>query len=498
MLVPFGEWQPDLAEFGNPGSLTAKNVIPKKESYGPFPSLSAISNALTARCQGAFGARDASNNVYTYAGDATKLYEGINNAFTDQSVGGGYSTAATDVWEFEQFKSDIIATNFTDAVQWIAIGGGASGAFANSFTSTLKPKAKHLGVIRSFLVLGNTSDGTDGHVPYRVWWGGINSRLDMDPDSTTQCDYNDMNEGGWVQKIVGGAEYGVVFQERQISRMAYVGHPLVFDFYPVDRKRGTAIPQSVVAHGRLMFYISEEGFFAFDGSQSHPIGVDKVDKTFWAQFDLNNKHFVSAAIDPVNKLVVWAFPGTGNTAGAPNKLYIYNWVYGKWAEIDIDVEMLASVATQGYTLEGLDSVGTDIDDGVVFAESFDSDVWKGGKIRFGAFDTAHKLGYFNGSNLAATIDTSEAQLLGGQRAMLTTTRPIVDGGTPTIRIRSRNRTTDTASFSSSVTINAIGECPVRTNARYMAGRLEMAAGQTWDHAQGIEIPEEHVRPMGRR
>jgi hypothetical protein len=498
MLIPFGEWRPDMAEFGNPGSLTVKNVIPAKESYRPFPNLSAITNALTARCQGAHGARDAANNVYTYAGDATKLYEGINNTFTDQSVGGGYTTAATDAWEFAEFGANIIATNFTDPVQTMAIGGGGAGAFANSFTSTLKPKAKHLAVIRDFLVLGNTSDGTDGHVPYRVWWGGINSTVDMDPDSTTQCDYQDMAEGGWVNKIAGGAEYGVIFQERQISRMAYIGTPLVFDFYPVDRKRGTQIPGSVAIHGRLMFYISEEGFFAFDGSQSHPIGVDKVDKTFWAEFDLNNKHFVSSAIDPVNKLVVWSFPGTGNTGGAPNKLYIYNWVYGKWAFVEIDTEFVTSTSTQGYTLDGLDSVGTDIDDPVVFAESFDSDVWKGGKIRFGAFDASHKLGYFSGSNLAATIDTSEAQLLGGQRSMITATRPIVDGGTPTVRIRSRNRTTDAATFSSSVTINSIGECPVRTNARYLGARMEMAAGQTWTHAQGIEVPEEHVRPMGKR
>lgn len=498
MLIPFGEWLPDLAEFGNSGSLTAKNVIPAKESYRPFPDLTAITNALTARCQGTYGARDAANNVYVYAGDATKLYEGIGNTFTDQSVGGGYSTVATDRWEFEQFGADVIATNFTDPVQEIAIGGGGAGAFANLITSTLKPKAHHVGVIRDFLVLGNTSDGTDGHVPFRVWWSEIGNGPNFDPDSTTQSDFQDMQEGGWVQGVVGGAEYGVIFQERQISRMAYVGSPLVFDFYPVDRKRGTPIPGSIVAHGRLIFYLSEEGFFAFDGSQSHPIGVDKVDKTFWAQFDLNNKHRMSAAIDPVNKLVVWAFPGTGSTGGNPNKLWLYHWVYGKWAEVEIDTQIVTSTSTQGYTLEGLDAVGTDIDDSGVFSESFDSDIWKGGRIRFGAFDTLNKLGHFVGSNLAATIDTSEAQLLGGQRAMLTATRPLVDGGTPTVRIRSRNRLTDSSTFSSTVTINAVGECPVRTNARYMAGRMEMPAGETWTHAQGIEVPDEHVRPTGRR
>lgn len=497
MLVPFGEWVPDLAEFGNPGSLTAKNVIPAKESYRPFQGLTAVSNALTARCQGAISLRDSDNNVYVYAGDATKLYEGFGNTFTDQS-GTTYSTVAADTWEFVQFGSDVIAANFRDPVQFMPIGDGATDAFGDLITSTLKPKARHIGINRSFLVLGNTNDATDGDVPHRVWWSAINDGTDFDPDATTQCDYNDFKEGGWVQRIIGGVEYSVVFQEEQISRMTYEGGSLIFNFFPVDRKRGTAIPNSVVGHGRLIFYISEEGFFAFDGTQSHPIGVDKVDKTFWNQFDLNNKHRVSSAIDAQNKLVVWSFPGTGSVGGNPNKLWLYHWVYGKWSEVEIDTQFIAKAETQGYSLDGLDAVGTDIDDGVVFAESFDSDVWKGGVLRFSAFDTANKLGLFTGSNLAATIDTSEAQLLGGQRAMLTATRPVVDGGTPTVRIGSRNRTTDTASFSATVTINAIGECPVRTNARYLRGRMELAAGQTWNHAQGIEVPEEHVRPTGRR
>ena len=498
MLVPFGEWLPDQAELGNPGSLTVKNVIPAKNSYRPLQTLTAQSNALESRPLGAYSARDANNNVYFYVGTSSKLYEGINNTFTDESKGGGYSTASGDSWEFTQYGSKMIATNFTDAVQSIAIGGGSGGAFADHITSTLKPKAKHIATVRSFLVLGNTSDGTDGHVPFRTWWSGIKDSTDFDPDATTQSDYEDNEEGGWVQKIVGGAEYGVVFQERTISRMQYVGSPLIFSFEPADRRRGTKISNSVVGYGRMIFYISEEGFQIFDGTTSHPIGADKVDKTFWAQFDINNKDRLSASIDHQNKVVAWSFPGTGSTGGNPNKIWMYNWLYGKWSESEVDQNLLAKAETQGYTLDGLDSVGTDIDDTGVFSESFDSDVWKGGAGRFGAFDTAHKLGYFTGANMAATIDTSEAQLIGGQRAMLTAVRPIVDGGTPTVRIGSRNRTIDSHTFSTTVTANAIGLCPVRTNARYLRARMEMAAGQTWTHAQGIEIPEEHVKPAGRR
>ncbi len=496
MLLQFGEWLPDLADFGNPGSLSALNVIPSQSGYRPFKSLSAQSNALTDRCQGAFAARDADANIFFYAGDKTNLYEEVDNVFTDES-GATYATDAGDAWEFAQYDTKIIATNFANPVQTMTIGGGAGGgAFADLITSTLKPKMKHVATIRDFLVGGNTNDGTDGHVPNRVWWSGFNDTTDFDPDATTQCDFQDIRDGGWVQRIVGGVEYGVIFQERQISRMTYVGTPLVFDIFAADRKRGTPIPNSVVGHGRFVFYISEEGFFGFDGAQSHPIGSEKVDRTFWAQFDITNKARVFSAIDLVNKLVCWAFPGSGSVGGSPNKIYMHHWPSGKWAEAEVDTEIIVQAATQGYTLDGLDAISTDIDGG--FTESLDSDVWKGGAERFAAFDTAHKLGYFTGSNLAATIDTNEVQPIKGKRSIITATRPLIDGGTPTVRLGNRNRLTDTVSFSSTVTINAIGECPVRVNARYFRGRLEIPAGETWSHAQGIEIPDEHVKPAGSR
>ena len=38
-LVPFGEYLPDQPAFGNPGTVTALNVVPRsQQAYGPMPS----------------------------------------------------------------------------------------------------------------------------------------------------------------------------------------------------------------------------------------------------------------------------------------------------------------------------------------------------------------------------------------------------------------------------------------------------------------------------
>ena len=484
--IPVGEWLPDLPHYSNPGALVAKNVVPDVHSYRPFKDFAAQSDALTGECLGGTACKDADNNVFVYAGDSSKLYEMVDNSFTDESKVGGYTTATDDAWEFACWGANnkVIATNFTDPVQSIAAGGGAAGAFADMITSTNKPKAKHVAIVRDFAVLANTSDATDGHKPSRLWWSAIRDETDFDPAASTQCDYADLPEGGWINRVVGGAEYGVVFQDSMIRRMDYAGAPLVFDIPAVDRGRGAPIPGGVVALGRSTFFISHEGFFAFDGAQSHSIGSGKVDRTFWQQFDLNNKKGVSAAIDPVNKLVCWAFPGDGAATATPNKIYMYRWDTGKWSEAEIDTQFVMSAMAQGYTLEGLDAVSADID---ALAVSLDSEAWKGGKLNLSLFNTSNILGTLDGSALAATVETGEIELTAGGRTEITGIRMLVDDAAHNVQVAGKQQASDTLSYTAASSPNSFtGECNVSVDARYHRIRCNIDAGADWTHLQGVQ------------
>ena len=481
--IPFTEWRPDLSDYRNPGDTIVRNVIPHEDGYDPFPNITVQSDAITDRCQGATAAKDTSGNIFVYAGDQTNLYRLADQSWTDVS-GATYATAATDTWEFAQFGTTLIATNYTDAVQSITVQG--SGNFANLITSTEKPKAKHIDVIRDFVVLGNINSTADGITPNRVHWSAINDAADFDPDATTQCDYQDIATGGPCQKIVGGVEYGLVFMESQIWRMTYAGSPLIFQFDAIDRRRGTPIPNSVVAFGRYVFFISQEGFFVSDGVTSTPIGDDKVDETFWDQFDIANAHRVSSAIDPVTKSVLWLFPGESNSAGAPNRLYLYKWTEQKFTEILTSAftsapDVIFWAGSQGFTLEDLDSVSASID---ALTESLDSAAWQG-RESLACFDDAKKFNLFTGTNLEATIDTSEYST--GDRSLVRNIRPLVDNANATVAIASKTRLADTSTYGTAVSMTTDGDCPVLSEGRYHKARVVIPAGETWQHVQGIEV-----------
>lgn len=491
--IPFGKLLPDRAAFRSQGVVSARNVVPKSGgTYGPLRELVPVSTALSARCFGAISARDTSNNVYVYAGDASKLYELAGGSFVDQSKGGGYTLASDDVWEFVVWDKTkrIIATDYTDAVQWIGIGLGASTAFADLFTSSVKPKAKHIAIVGNFLVLGNTNDATDGVRPTRVWWSAFGNEASMDPDAATQCDYEDLASGGWVQRVIGGNEYGLIFQTDMVRTMRYVGGNVIFDLLPINNAPGTPIPNSVIPHKGRVFYIAEDGFFAFENGAVTPIGNGQVDEDFWAEFDVQNKRALSAAIDPVRKLVCWAYPGAGASSSLPNRVRAYKWDEQRWVDWDIDLEWLFRTETQGYTLDGLDSVGTNIDDSSVFSQSLDSDQWKGGSLRFGAFGQQHKLSFFTGANRRATVETGDIQPKDGSLWIVNGVRPLVDGGSAEIAAAARTKLQDVVAYGTSSMSDADGLCPMCVESRYMRFRSSLTSSTSWNHFQGLTLDYE--------
>ena len=499
-MVPLGEWLPDQPQLENPGSNTMLNVLPRTaKSYGPAPALSAVTGALTARCQGAVYVRDNASNVWGFAGDATKLYKNVSGstAWVDVSKVGGYTTNTDERWSFVAFGERIVATNYTDAIQSYVMN--SSALFAD--LAAAAPKARYVARVRDWIMVANTSDSTDGPVPQRVWWPAIDDSTNWPtPGSATaaqlQSDYQDLlGEGGWNQGIVGGLSGAdvAIWQERNIWRGMYIGPPAIFKFDTVENARGTPAPGSICPIGPVVYYLADDGFWVFDGIQSLPIGLQKVDKHFYDDVDQSYMYRITSAADPINKLIYWFYPGPQNSGGTPNRALVYNYGLGRWAKIDAQsVECMVRAMTTGYTLDQLDPFGTL----ETLPFSLDSRAWTGGRLNLAAFGTDHKLALFSGAALAATMDTTEGQLNPVGKAHINRIWPLIDTSAAQITIGARDRLADAVSWGSATSMTSTtGSCPARSTAMYHRGRITVPAGTTWTHAQGIR-PD--ARSAGRR
>ena len=371
MIVPVPEFAPDQPDLPSISSDTVFNVIPVTDSsYGPLPSHKAFSSALTARCQGGITVSDNSGNVHIYAGDATKLYRITSPGTTpaDVSKALGYSTSSVGGWSFTSYGSRVIATNYNNVPQ--SYVEGSSTLFADLITSGVTDiKAKYAAIIKNWLFLANTTDGTYGAQPQRVWWSAINDPTNFPTPGTTTAannlsDYQDIiGPHGQVKGIAGnlGAADGAAFMERAVWRIVYTGMPDIFTFVPAEGARGLLVSGGLNQFGSNVAYPTEDGFYMFDGANSTPIGKGKIDKFFYNDLQTGYIDRVSCCSDPSRGLLVWAYPGQGASNGAPNRLLIYSAAFNKWTATELNavsVEYLLRGATFGTTLEALASFGT--------------------------------------------------------------------------------------------------------------------------------------------
>lgn len=502
MIVPIAEFAPDMPDVPASTTDTALNVVPATPaSYGPCPSLQAFSSALTARCQGAISMADTSDNVRVFAGDATKLYRSTTGATFSDVSGATYATGADQQWRFTQFGQRVIGTNYVNPPQ--SYIEGTSSAFADMISSGLTTlKARYVTTVRDWVVFLNTTDGTYGAQPQRVHWTAINDPTNV-PTPGTQAAANAMSDfqdvvgthgrGMGIVGNLGTADAGVFF-ERGVFRMIFSGMPDIFDFAPAQGAKGLLASGSLVQAGPIAFHWAEDGVYAFDGSSSRALGKNKIDKFLLADLQYNYLDRVSSAVDPKRGLIVWSYPGVGAVNGVANRLLFYSPYLDRFTITDtgaVNAEYLVRGASFGKTLEQLDSFGTI--DSLLY--SLDSNVWTGGVSVLAGFDSSHKFGYFDGSNLAATVETSDAELVPGRQTMVNFLRPLVDVASATVATASRDRIADALSYSTAMGISRAGTCPVRARGRYHRCRISVPAAAVWSHISGVDVQD--VQALGK-
>jgi hypothetical protein len=279
--------------------------------------------------------------------------------------------------------------------------------------------------------------------------------------------------------------------------MSWVGAPVVFQFDEILPDIGTNMPGCVASIGDNVYFISQQGFIELtaNGTGVNRIGAGKVDKWFLDDLDPDYPDRVSAIADPTSNRIFWAYPGSGNTSGRPNKIICYDRTFQRWSLIEEEVQILLQSKGIGKTLDELDSLGFDNID--TMTVSLDSDQFKGDALQLSAFDENNKLGFFRAANKTATLTTPEWELNPGYQTALKAFRPLVDGGTVTARIGKRDRQSDSVTYSSSLTQSSSGRFTSRERGKYHRFELTVT-GDDWTDAIGVAIDPEDAPRVGRR
>jgi hypothetical protein len=98
---------------------------------------------------------------------------------------------------------------------------------------------------------------------------------------------------------------------------------------------------------------------------------------------------------------------------------------------------------------------------------------------------SHKVALFTGSNLEATLESSEHGAA-PQRVRVRGFMPITDATAYYGRLSYRDLQSAPSSLTPEIAINAIGRIDVNQSCRYARGHIRIPYGTSWSYAIGIE------------
>ena len=466
--ISFGEWTPDQPGLTN-GLRRAENVYPKLVGYGAIPIAVDYSAAASENLNNVVAGKTTAGATTVFAGGSTKLFklDSADLSLDNVSKSGNYTTPTDQRFKFTQFGNVIVAANGQAKLQGYNLN--SSSLFADLAADA--PTARYVTVVRDFVVSGYQSS-----YPNRVQWSALGDESSWTTSATTQADFQDIPDGGSVVGVTGG-EFGLIFMDRAIHRMSYIGSPLVFQFDNISRNLGCYEANSIIQYGGTAFFLGDDGFYACDGQNVIPIGSEKVNRFFFDNVEESTLYLMSAAADPIKKLIIWAY--ASNSSATPDSLLIYNYQTQKWSSGTTSVDRIASTSTPAVTLEGMDVYGN-LD---TILTSFDSRLWLGGKLQLAGVDGA-KIVTFTGANATAYLETGDIEVPGATSS-ITMVKPIVDDGSGSVALLSRRLLSEATTFGSQTAADSENRVSVRGVGRYH--RLQLTPTGSWTSAVGLDI-----------
>lgn len=462
MKLLFGQLEPDKAAHLQDGLQQADNVYPAPNGYRPIQAFEAITDPLDETFQGGATYVASDGTVNLLAGTSTDLYLFGASDLQWSSILGSLSAGR---WYFTQFNDVAVATNGSAPIA-IDLTSGTAANLGGS-----PPTASFCATVRDFVVLGQ-ADGEEN----KVAWSGFRNEAFWTP-GTNQADEQPLFSGGSITGLAGG-EFGLIFQRSQITRMTYIGEPLVFQLDVISPNIGCVAAGSIAQAGRQTFFLSERGFMVTDGNDVYPIGDEIIDRTFLSAYSAQDLELIYSTIDPKQNMVVWVMPG---------KVWGYHWGLKRWFTSSQQLKAAFQGFTPGIDLDSLDALFPDLD---AMDVSLDDGRFKGGAPLLLVVNSADEVGTLTGENLAATLEQPHIELIEGRASRITRIRPITDATDGlSVAVVSKQRLGDTASTERFGDLEASGDIGIRVSGRTHKFTTSISAGTSWSYLQGLSITQ---------
>jgi len=297
-----------------------------------------------------------SNPLWVYGGDSeVHVWDGLLH--TDLTrVSGPYTGGPQNRWQGEVFNGVGIFNNGVDIPQmWPGMGVQTKLQDLANWPTDLR--ARWVRPFGFFLVAGWMIESNVDR-PYRVRWshpaapGTIPASWAL-ADPTKDSGEIDLAET--PDYVVDGLALGdlfMVYKERTVWGMQYVGGSQIFNFWQVLFERGLLWSDCVQAFPGGHFAVGQDDIYVHNGQRGSDKSVvqDRIKKWIFNQIDSDSFYNCFTLVNRSENEIWFCFPESGETFATI--ALVWNWTTGAWGFRDLPGIPFASAGVVAEETEG--------------------------------------------------------------------------------------------------------------------------------------------------
>lgn len=465
-MNPYGPYQPDQPDDVPGISRHIVGAIPMQDAelglaYRPARQFNTAidAEALGSPPRGAISIIKSDGTYAAFVATATAARQ-LQSDYSWTDIDSGLTIAADDDRSFAHFGAYII---YTDVSQGMRAYNADSGGAASAVTDG--PDARYIFLCNETLIALDC-DGDN-----KRW---ENSALGNHANWTSREANGKTEEDGGA--LIAGGDIGngfaIVVQENAVKRFQVGGGQSHVSVIKLADGIGSVGERSFVTFNGIAYWLDKKGFFMSGGARPIPIGTGKVSRTFLKSLTPEKLAQVQAAVDPENEVVWWLIDGI---------LTGYQWAIGEWTTGEQDLLAFFRMSTPGYTLTTAAALGTLTQ---LSAYPLNSNFWQGGAPSLAGIGADGKIGFFDGENAAAEMDTALRN--SGSSDLITSATPITDDLGVTVAIGVTDRLGEAATFGTDTARQPSGRVPLRARGKNVTFIAKHAAGAVWTYDRGVD------------
>ena len=321
------------AGFASSGTI-AVGTVPSAEliTYGSTNSTNFLSITRGASGTATAGTSNGqAHSTNTTVQDAT-LWTGFGDAVSASTV-----TLEPGLWSLSNFGQVLVATiangetftwdssiaaNFTTRASKTTTNfstaiSGTSGNPTATRSTLISPTTRHLIHFGTETTIGDPTTQDDMFIRF----SDQESINEYTPTAINSAGSQRLQDGTKIMGALVAKENILVWTDNALYTMKFVGAPFTFGFDQVGTNCGLIGQNAAVEIDGIAYWISNNGFFAFDGTVKTLLS--SVEDYVYDDFDTTKGQQVCAGINNLFTEVVWWYPTSGSAYN--NRYVVYNY-----------------------------------------------------------------------------------------------------------------------------------------------------------------------------